>query len=72
LMMMLETQGLVVGEWEDPRKRTVRIYRLTETGAAELARLKAIMRPKLEEAIKVMQELARDLNGDENEPPDTA
>lgn len=65
LLTVLETQGLIAGEWEDPRKRTVRIYRLTEAGEQELARLKAIIRPKLEEAIEVLQELAADLNGDE-------
>jgi DNA-binding PadR family transcriptional regulator len=65
LMSMLEERNLVQGEWEDPQKRTVRIYRLTEAGQEEVDRLKAIVRPKLVEAIKVLQELARDLNGDE-------
>ncbi|MCB9420542.1 MAG: PadR family transcriptional regulator [Ardenticatenaceae bacterium] len=65
LMTMLEEQGLITGDWEDPTKRTIRIYRLTEMGAKELARLKAIVRPKLEEAVEVMQGLARDLNVDD-------
>jgi DNA-binding PadR family transcriptional regulator len=69
LMNMLEQQGLVEGKWADPRKRTVRIYHLTGDGEQEMERLKAIVRPKLEEAIEVMQRLARDLNGDEEEPP---
>jgi len=68
LMTVLEEQGLITGEWEDPRKRTVRIYRLTEDGESELARLKAIVQPKLEEAIEVLQNIAHDLNGDESEP----
>lgn len=67
LMTMLEEQGLIVGEWEDATKRTIRIYRLTETGAKELVRLKAIVQPKLEEAVEVMQGLAQDLNGSEDE-----
>ncbi len=68
LMTTLEEQGLIEGEWEDPRKRTVRIYRITEVGEQELARLIAVVRPKLEEAIEVMQGLVDDLNGDEREP----
>lgn len=68
LMTVLEEQGLITGEWEDPRKRTVRIYRLTEDGESELTRLKAIVQPKLEEAIEVLQNIAHDLNGDESEP----
>jgi DNA-binding PadR family transcriptional regulator len=64
LMTMLEDQELIIGEWEDPRKRTVRIYKLTEDGERELARLKTIVRPKLVEAIAVLQQLAFDLNGE--------
>lgn len=54
LMTILEEQGLVTGQWEDPVKRTVRVYELTESGSAELERLRAIVLPKLEEAIEVM------------------
>lgn len=67
LMAMLEERGLVKGEWEDPEKRTVRIYSLTGDGEQELARLKAIVRPKLVEAVEVLQNLARDLDGDADE-----
>jgi DNA-binding PadR family transcriptional regulator len=68
LMTELEEVGLVEGVWEDPRKRTVRIYSLTERGVQELTRLKAIVRPKLAEAIEVLQGLMHDLNGEEDEP----
>lgn len=68
LMTMLEDQGLITGEWEDPTKRTIRIYRLTDAGEKELARLKAVVNPKLVEAVEVMQGLAQDLNGSEDEP----
>jgi len=68
LLTMLEEEKLVEGEWGDPRKRTMRIYHLTSSGEKELARLKAIVRPKLEEAIKVLQELAEGWNGDEAQP----
>lgn len=69
LMSHLEQHGLVEGEWEDPRKRTVRIYHLTEAGRQELARLKSIVRPKLAEAVAVLQELVRDLGGEQEEDP---
>lgn len=55
LMDELEENGLILGEWEDPEKRTVRIYRLTEEGEQELPRLKAIVRPKLLEAIRALK-----------------
>jgi PadR family transcriptional regulator PadR len=65
LLNLLEEQHLIEGAWEDPQKRTIRIYSLTEKGAQELARLKAIVHPKLTEAIKVMQGLEHDLSDDE-------
>jgi DNA-binding PadR family transcriptional regulator len=71
LLTMLEEEDLVEGKWADPRKRTMRIYHLTAAGEEELDRLKAIVRPKLEEAAQVLQELARDMNGDEDESPPT-
>lgn len=70
LMTMLEEHGLIEGSWEDPTKRTVRIYHLTAAGEQELAGLKAIVRPKLAEAIQILQELAHDLNGEDSIPPD--
>lgn len=67
LLNLLEEQHLIEGVWEDPQKRTIRIYSLTEEGVQELARLKAIVHPKLTEAIKVLQALEHDLNGDEED-----
>ena len=70
LMTMLEKQKLISGEWEDPTKRTVRVYRITAVGREEMARLKAIIRPKLEEAIHVLKDVADDLNDTESPPSD--
>ncbi len=71
LMNLLEVRGFVQGDWEDPRKRTIRVYRLTEAGHEELARLKSIVRPKLKEAVEVLQTLVSSLNGDETEGDET-
>jgi PadR family transcriptional regulator PadR len=62
----IEEAGLVEGAWEDPEKRTRRIYRITPRGKEELDRLKEVMRPKLEEAIDILRDLYEDLEkGDE-------
>jgi len=71
LMNDLEEHDLVEGKWEDPRKRTKRIYHLTESGREELARLKSIVQPKLEEAIEVLQDLISDLDDEKEGEPDT-
>jgi len=67
LMTELEDQGLIRGEWEDPDKRTVKIYHLTESGEQELARMKAIIRPKILEAVEVMRQMVADFNTGEED-----
>ena len=65
LLSLMEEGGLVEGEWEDPDKRTRRIYRLTAQGQQELTRLKEVMRPKLEETIHILRDLLQDITTDE-------
>lgn len=62
LMTELEDRGLVEGQWDDPRKRTVRIYHLTAKGEREMKRVKAIVVPKLDQAVEVLQTLVTDLS----------
>jgi DNA-binding PadR family transcriptional regulator len=55
LLALLERQGFIEGKWEDPQKRSIRIYSITKTGEEELAKIKAVMAPKIAETIKVLQ-----------------
>ncbi len=64
MLTLMEERGLVEGAWEDPQKRTRRIYSLTPAGREELERLKEVMRPKLEEAIRTLRDLYEDLGID--------
>jgi PadR family transcriptional regulator PadR len=64
LLTVMEERGLVEGSWEDPHKRTRRIYSLTSEGRQELSRLKEVMRPKLAEAIRILRDLYEDLEID--------
>lgn len=61
LLGEMEDRRMVEGSWEDAEKRTRRIYQITPSGQEELQRLKEVMRPKLEEAISILQELSGDL-----------
>ena len=65
LLTLMEDGGLISGEWEDPDKRTRRIYHLTDEGEHELERLKEVMRPKLEEAINILRDLSDELESNE-------
>ena len=57
LLDSMEEQGLVAGVWEDPKKRTRRVYSLTPVGREELFRISQVIRPKLHEAIEVLSGL---------------
>lgn len=61
LLTLLEKEGFIEGKWEDPAKRTVRVYTITANGQAEVARIKMIVMPKLTETVQVLQEFITDL-----------
>jgi DNA-binding PadR family transcriptional regulator len=67
LLTLLEEEALVQGSWDDPVKRTMRVYELTPEGALELERLTAVMRPKLEEALTVLSDLIAGMDKDKKE-----
>lgn len=61
LLTLLEKEGFIEGKWEDPDKRTVRVYTITTNGQAEVARIKMIVMPKLTETVQVLQVFINDL-----------
>jgi PadR family transcriptional regulator, regulatory protein PadR len=61
LLTLLEKEGFIEGKWEDPDKRTVRVYTITPTGQAEVSRIEMIVMPKLTETVQVLQEIINDL-----------
>ncbi|NMC78807.1 MAG: helix-turn-helix transcriptional regulator [Chloroflexi bacterium] len=69
LLALIEKMGFIQGEWEDPTKRSIRVYTITPAGKKELERLKGIVLPKLEETVDVLEEFIRDLNEDETNRP---
>lgn len=68
LLSIMEEKGLVRSEWEDPDKRTRRIYQITPEGRQELSRLRQILRPKVMEAIEVLHIIYDDIYGNEDKP----
>lgn len=65
LLKKFEKEKLIVGEWDDPKKRTQRIYTLTEDGLKELKSKKELLKIKMEEALQVFNIVYRDLYGEE-------
>ncbi|MBN1680544.1 MAG: PadR family transcriptional regulator [Anaerolineae bacterium] len=62
LLNELEEQGLILGGWDDLTRRTVRHYTITDAGRDELDRLRAVMKPKLKEALEVLHDMLDDLD----------
>ena len=64
LLSLLERKGLIEGRWEDPDKRTIRVYTITEAGRRELELIKAIVIPKVRETVAVLQGLLKEVDGE--------
>lgn len=61
LLKKFEKENLVVGEWDDLKKKTQKIYTLTEAGIKELQDKKALLKVKMEEALEVFKIIYGDL-----------
>lgn len=61
LLKTLEKDGLVVGNWDDPKKKFRKIYSLTPEGKREYLRKKALLKPKIEEALEVFKLVYNDI-----------
>ena len=67
LLRRFEKQGLVEGNWEDPDKRTQRLYKLTAQGEEELESLRLGMKPNMVRAFHVFEIVLNDLFGTKGE-----
>lgn len=61
LLRKFEKRGLVEGNWQDPDKRTARLYTLTAEGETELATLRLGMKEKMLNAFRVFETVMNDL-----------
>ncbi len=67
LLSLFEAEGLVEGSWEVPHKRHRRFYSLTAEGRDELRALKELVRPGLEDALRILGQIVQELYGEEGE-----
>ena len=61
ILKKFENQNLVIGEWDDPDKKFQKIYRLSPEGLKEYKNRKSILKPKMEESLKVFHIIYKDL-----------
>ena len=65
LLRQLESQGLVEGRWEHPERRSRRYYSLTPEGKKQYRRLRKEVRPFLESVARSIDEIVREVYGDD-------
>jgi len=61
LLKKFEKQGLVIGEWDDPKKKFQKIYRLTEDGKKDFEKKKKLLKPRIEESLMVFKLVYNDI-----------
>ncbi|MBI6871372.1 PadR family transcriptional regulator [Clostridium aciditolerans] len=61
ILKKLEKEKMVVGNWDDSKKKIQKIYTITELGAEELEKRKELLKGKIEEALEVFKIVYRDL-----------
>ena len=61
LLKKLEKEGLVIGKWDDPKKKFQKLYSLTPLGEVEFNNRKELLKHKIEESLKVFHIVYRDL-----------
>lgn len=61
LLKKFEKQGLIVGQWNDPKKKFKKIYHLTDEGLKDFQNKKQLLEPKIKEALKVFQIIYSDI-----------
>ncbi|GAA0116921.1 PadR family transcriptional regulator [Clostridium senegalense] len=61
LLKKLEKKKLIVGNWDDSKKKMQKIYKLTEDGEKELHHKKYLLKDRIEEALEVFKIIYKDL-----------
>ncbi|GFZ34133.1 transcriptional regulator [Clostridium zeae] len=61
LLKKFEKEDLILGEWDDPKKKFMKIYTLTDTGFKEFNNRKSLLKIKIEEALDVFKIIYSDL-----------
>ena len=61
ILKKLEKEEYIIGEWDDPKKKFQKIYSLTPKGIEEYKIRKSLLKPKIEESLKVFKIIYKDL-----------
>lgn len=61
ILKKLEKEKMVVGKWDDSKRKMQKIYTITEVGTQELEKRKALLKGRIKEALEVFKTVYKDL-----------
>jgi DNA-binding PadR family transcriptional regulator len=61
ILKKMERDKLIIGKWDDSRKKIQKIYTITELGKSELTEKKELLKNKIEESLEVFKIVYSDL-----------
>lgn len=61
ILKKFEKDGLIEGQWDDPKKKFQKIYSLTDKGAIEFQNKKDLLKSRIEESTEVFKIIYHDL-----------
>ena len=61
LLKKFEKEGFVVGQWDDPKKKFQKINTLTDKGKEEFKNKKDLLKPRIEESLRVFEIIYNDI-----------
>lgn len=64
ILNKFQKQGLIQGEWDDPKKKFQKIYTITEEGNIELNNKKGLLKDRISESLEVFKIVYSDLYTD--------
>lgn len=61
LLRELEGNNYIVGWWEEPNKRSIRYYRITDEGIDYYKRIKLLYKPVIDDSLVIIENTIKDI-----------
>lgn len=61
LLRDMESNGYIMGWWQEPDKRSIRYYKMTEKGFEYYKRIKLIYKPVFEDSLNIIKNIINDI-----------
>ncbi len=63
LLRDLESNNYIIGWWEEPDKRSIRHYRITDEGIDNYNKIKLLYKPALDDSLAIIKNVFKDIYG---------